>query len=65
MTFQRARDIWPLKKLIIDQIDHGSEFCAHRIDKYGLWDNEFKRHNEKLGISEYLQYRLHKTNKKI
>lgn len=55
--FRELWDIWPLKKLIMDQIDHGSEFGAHRINKYGLWGNEFKRHNEKLGISEYLQYK--------
>lgn len=48
-------DIWPLKKLIMDQMDRGSEFGAHRINKYGLWDREFKRHSEKLGINQYLQ----------
>lgn len=41
----------------MDQIDPGSGFGAHRINEYGLWDNEFKRKNKKLGINEYLQYK--------
>ncbi len=41
-----ARDYWdicPLRELILD---HGSEFGAHRINKDGSWDSEFKRHVE-------------------
>lgn len=36
-------DICPLRELILD---HGSEFGAHRINKDGSWDSEFKRHVE-------------------
>jgi hypothetical protein len=40
-------DICPLRGLILD---HGSEFGAHRINKDGSWNSEFKRHVETLGI---------------
>jgi hypothetical protein len=40
-------DICPLRELILD---HGSELGAHRINKDGSWDSEFKRHVEALEI---------------
>jgi len=56
-------DICPLRELIMD---HGSEFGAHRINKDGSWDSEFKRHIEALGIRPILAGVRHpQTNGKI
>ncbi|AKB76792.1 Mobile element protein [Methanosarcina horonobensis HB-1 = JCM 15518] len=47
-------------------MDHGSEFGAHRINKDGSWDSEFKRRIEELGIKPILvRVRHPQTNGKI
>ncbi|AAM03804.1 integrase [Methanosarcina acetivorans C2A] len=56
-------DIYPLRELIMD---HGSEFGAHRINKDGSWDSDFKRCIEELGIKPILARVRHpQTNGKI
>jgi len=56
-------DICPLRELIMD---HGSKFGAHRINKDGSWDSEFKRHIEAIGIKPILaRVKNHQTNGKI
>jgi len=56
-------DICPLRELILD---HGSEFGAHRINKDGSWDSEFRRHVEALGIKLILAAVRHpQTNGKV
>jgi len=56
-------DICPLRELILD---HGSEFGAHRINKDGSWDSEFKRHVQALGIKLILAAVRHpQTNGKV
>jgi putative transposase len=54
VTDELVREYWdicPLRELIMD---HGSEFGAHRINKDGSWDSEFKKHIEELGIKPIL-----------
>ncbi len=56
-------DIYPLRELIMD---HESEFGAHRINKDGSWDSEFKRRIGKLGIKPILARVRHpQTNGKL
>lgn len=40
-------------------LDYGSEFGAHRINKDGSWDSEFKRRIEELGIKPILARARH------
>jgi transposase InsO family protein len=47
-------------------LNHGSEFGAHRINKDGSWDSEYKRHVETLGIKIILAGVRHpQTNGKV
>ena len=47
-------------------MDHGSEFGAHRINKDGSWESEFKRKIGELGIKPILARVRHpQTNGKL